>query len=154
MQVKRDDARNDNRDVGGCCAVEIKLSDLFKPALQLLQIDIVFFQFRIGEMLSRRLLGDPGFKVGTFVQKLAILLIAIGLEAGDGFCGMAGREAANRDTWIATMAGAGSANRAPANLTWEAGALRRRYPLATAATWPANSGLSISARQRAKRPSA
>ncbi len=39
-------------------AVDVELFDLGKPVLQFLEIDIVLFEFGIGEMLRRDLLGD------------------------------------------------------------------------------------------------
>src|SRR5271169_6789433 len=63
--------------------VEIQLFDLFEPALELLQIDVVFFELGISEMLRGRFLGDLDFKILTFVDELAVSVIPIGFEAAD-----------------------------------------------------------------------
>ena len=63
--------------------VEIKFADFLEPGLQFLQVDIVFFKFRIGEMVGLGFLGNLGFEVLTFAEKLDILFVAVSLEASN-----------------------------------------------------------------------
>ena len=50
-------------------AVEVELPDLGEPALQLLQIDIVLFQFGIGVVAGGDLLGDLALEVVALVEE-------------------------------------------------------------------------------------
>ena len=73
-----------NRSFGSEPAtVKIELPYFLEPALQLFQLDVVFFELVVGKMLASRFLGDFGFEVVTFVDELAISIVPIGLEAGN-----------------------------------------------------------------------
>src|SRR6516162_7846219 len=66
-------------------AIKIQLSYLFEPALQLLELDIVFFELVVSEVLRCRFFGDVGFEIIAFVDEFAICIVAICLETSDNF---------------------------------------------------------------------
>jgi hypothetical protein len=72
-----------------CCTVEVEFPDLFKPALQLVQVSIFLFELGLGEFVDRDFLDDFGFEIGTASKKFAILLVTIRLEAGDNLISLA-----------------------------------------------------------------
>jgi len=65
------------------CTIKIELPDLLQPALELLQVGVLFLEFGVGKFVDRDLLGDLGLEIGAASEKLAILVVAIRLEAGD-----------------------------------------------------------------------
>src|SRR5690606_30128596 len=57
----------------------------FQPGLELLQIDIVFFQLGVGEVLNFGFVGDLGLEVGALAKEFFVFLVAVCLEAGNDF---------------------------------------------------------------------
>ena len=65
--------------------IKIELFYLFEPSLHLFQLDVVFFELVLGEVLHGRFFGDFGFEIITFVDEFSIGIVPVGLEAGNDF---------------------------------------------------------------------
>src|SRR6516225_12279552 len=68
---------------GQVATVKIQLFYLLEPALQLFQLDIIFFELVVCEVPRGGLFRDIGFEIVAFVDELAIGIIPVGLETGD-----------------------------------------------------------------------
>lgn len=60
--------------------VEVQLFNLVEPALKLLEVYVVFFEFRLGVVICSLFLGDLALEVIALVEKLFVFLVAVRLQ--------------------------------------------------------------------------